>query len=442
VAKPVTVKSVNGAGATLVDGSRSHRVFTIAGDAILEGLTITNGHVAGNGGGVYLERGGGLVDCVIAGNDSSNFGGGGVYIDLTGTVTRCLISGNTAANQGGAGAYLAGGGAIRDSVITGNQLAVSGGGGVYLGGGGLVQNSMIRANTAPESGGVRCDSLGILENCLLIGNTASEGGGGGISLYYGGLVRNCTVSDNTSAGIDYSSGGIYCENGGAVINSILFFNNAEYPEHQEYGSGTSYSNCCTTPAVGENGVTNEPRLVNWAAGDYRLATNSPCVDAGVDEDWMPAALDFEGKPRVLGPHVDIGAYELIPPSWDADTDGLPDWWEWRYAHSMTGIVSGADADTDGFCNDGEYLAGTDPNDPGSYLGFVAIVMTGAPTGTVVRWQSVDGKYYRLERGTNLSFTMPFDFTVRTNIPGTAPMNTETDSTAVGRGPWFYRIKLE
>ena len=64
------------------------------------------------------------------------------------------------------------------------------------------------------------------------------------------------------------------------------------------------------------------------------------------------------------------------------------------------------------------------------------------TGIVVRWQSVDGKWYSLERGTNLTGYPAFGTLVRTNIPGNAPLNTETDKTATGTGHWFYRIKLE
>ncbi len=58
----------------------------------------------------------------------------------------------------------------------------------------------------------------------------------------------------------------------------------------------------------------------------------------------------------------------------------------------------------------------------------------------MRWQSVDGKNYTLSRLTNLpaGVWMP----LWTNIPGVAPMNTATDTTAVGNGPWNYRVELE
>jgi hypothetical protein len=44
--------------------------------------------------------------------------------------------------------------------------------------------------------------------------------------------------------------------------------------------------------------------------DYRLAPNSPAIDAG--DDFPPGSVgptDFTGQPRIQGRHVDIGAYE-------------------------------------------------------------------------------------------------------------------------------------
>ena len=61
---------------------------------------------------------------------------------------------------------------------------------------------------------------------------------------------------------------------------------------------------------------------------------------------------------------------------------------------------------------------------------------------MVIWSSVAGKYYRLERSTNLLSIPVFDHTVRTGIPATPPVNTETDTNATGEGPYFYRIGLE
>jgi hypothetical protein len=49
----------------------------------------------------------------------------------------------------------------------------------------------------------------------------------------------------------------------------------------------------------------------WVAGDYRLRADSPCVDAG-DPNYAgdPNAVDLDGKTRLAGRAVDMGAYEL------------------------------------------------------------------------------------------------------------------------------------
>ena len=56
-------------------------------------------------------------------------------------------------------------------------------------------------------------------------------------------------------------------------------------------------------------------------------------------------------------------------------------------------------------------------------------------GLVIHWSSVDGKRYRVERATNL--LGEFNVLVKTNIFGVAPLNTETDTTATGVGPWSW-----
>ena len=61
--------------------------------------------------------------------------------------------------------------------------------------------------------------------------------------------------------------------------------------------------------VGQGNITNEPMFVDLAAGNLRLLSNSPCINAGTNQDWMVGAMDFDGKPRLIGGRVDMGAYE-------------------------------------------------------------------------------------------------------------------------------------
>ena len=58
---------------------------------------------------------------------------------------------------------------------------------------------------------------------------------------------------------------------------------------------------------------------NYAAGNCRLKSDSPCINAGTNLPWMtdPADLrsrDLDGNPRIASEVVDMGAYEAIPPA--------------------------------------------------------------------------------------------------------------------------------
>jgi hypothetical protein len=85
-------------------------------------------------------------------------------------------------------------------------------------------------------------------------------------------------------------------------------------------------------------------------------------------------------------------------------DGIPDSWRLRYFGTVNNILTqaAADADGDGASNGHEYGAGTDPVDPNSLLR-VATAQDRAQQGPdcVIRWPSVAGKRYLIERSTGL-----------------------------------------
>jgi subtilisin family serine protease len=124
---------------------------------------------------------------------------------------------------------------------------------------------------------------------------------------------------------------------------------------------------------------------------------------------------------------------------DADNNGLPDWWELQYFGHLTGTNPNADADHDGMSNLQEWLAGTNPTNASSCLRLIAIPANN-PNAFVVRWPSVAGKYYRLERATNL--LTGFNSVVQTNIAATAPTNTATDTAVLPGKARFYRVGVE
>ncbi len=124
---------------------------------------------------------------------------------------------------------------------------------------------------------------------------------------------------------------------------------------------------------------------------------------------------------------------------DTDTNGLPDWWELQYIGHLTGTDPKADPDHDGMSNLAEWLAGTNPTNASSCLRLTALLSNNT-NAFVLSWPSVAGKYYRLERATNL--LTGFNSTVRTNIAATAPTNTETDTAVLPGNTRFYRVGVE
>jgi hypothetical protein len=129
-------------------------------------------------------------------------------------------------------------------------------------------------------------------------------------------LNNCTIVANTA---EQKGGGVYFDlsDTSTLRNTILYGNFA-------WGGGGNYANyynadlvtfccCCTTPDPGGAGnITNDPRFVNAAAGNYRLSAASPCINAGTNGTWV-TVTDLDGGPRIRGGTVDMGAYECGDP---------------------------------------------------------------------------------------------------------------------------------
>ncbi len=120
----VTVRSLNGAGATILDGGypdvNNRCVYIGNASAILDGFTLRNGYATGgslanHGGGCFLAAAGTVRNCLVVGN-SADGNGGGIYINSNGSVINCTISSNTALGVSG-GLYAATNGTIQNSIL-------------------------------------------------------------------------------------------------------------------------------------------------------------------------------------------------------------------------------------------------------------------------------------------------------------------------------------
>ncbi len=177
--KPITVSSVNGPVATIIQGSYTPptrggpntRCAYLTNDAVLSGFALTNGGtfylqsqnpILVAGGGVFCENSSAVVsNCVIAGNTAAYVGGGA----FGGTLIGCMIISNTASQ---------GGGTYSNTLINCT----------------LARNFSSFQNLNSGGGAYSCT----LSNCLIVGNNCYGGGGGA----FASALISCVVSNNSA----------------------------------------------------------------------------------------------------------------------------------------------------------------------------------------------------------------------------------------------------
>ncbi|MGH7940794.1 MAG: choice-of-anchor Q domain-containing protein [Limisphaerales bacterium] len=454
VSNGVTVSSLNGPAATIIQGNPILSCACLVGTAELNGFTLSNGtaypgSIGTFGGGAYcFSTNALLVNCIICSNTAS--AGAGVF---SGTLINCLVSNNVASGaESPSGQRYSGGGAC-DSVIYNCTLA----GNTALSGGGayncllahcaLIGNNASSTGTTGGAGGGAFG--GVLNDCTLRGNTAANnsytsGGGAAVS----NVLNNCVIADNgTYLAAPRAAIGCYmtnctiCRNtnrsddGSTVVagctlrNCILYYNG-----YTTY-SGNDLKFCCTQlpstyPPAGSNDISAAPLFVD-TNNDFHLLSNSPCINSGKNA-YVTVTTDMDGNPRIVGGTVDIGAYEYQTPSSVISYNYLQ-----QYGLRTDGSVDYADLDGTGFNVYQDWVAGLNPTNPASVLAMLTPVATNAP-GLTVSWQSVSGILYNLERSTNLATQPPFSI-IRTNIPGQTGTTSYTDTSAINDFPYFYRV---
>lgn len=376
-----------------------------------------------------------LYNCTLSRNSAGNYGGG----MASSTLNNCVLDHNTA-QYGGASGY----GTLNNCIVT-NNYGYTDGGGMYYG---TANNCLFQGNGAGnsvdtgEGGGAAY--YGTLNACLILNNSGTWYGGGTFNstvnncvlsgnstLYggaaYGGTLKNCTVVGNSGF---FSGGGVdQC----ACYNSIICYNTQAGGTNNYTGANT-FSNCCTSPdpGAGSGNITNEPLLVNLAAGDLRLLSNSPCINSG-NNSFSPAGSDLDGNPRISGGTVDIGAYEFQNPA-----SLISYAWLQQYGLPTDGSADSLDTDGDGMTNWQEWRAGTVPTNAASVLSLQ--VPATAPSGATITWQSVSGIKYYVQRAVPAS-SLTF-LTIQSNILGTAATTSFMDTNAVGLGQALYRVGVQ
>ena len=236
----------------------------------------------------------------------------------------------TAANLAEAGALLEG------CLFEGNEQQVnSSAGNLVRLEGGRISRCVFRDNRL--MGGSSCcvglSGPGVVESSLITHNDGSWYTGAGFNVYGSGWeVRNCTIVSNLSeyagAAVYWTTNGNTVVRQGSFVNCIFYRNRCtkdKYPENFDIaaGNGTqnidvTFRNCLFTTAEaaaaqGEraiNPLSGDPKFRNLTKRDYRLATGSPCRNAGYVWEGAddPSVMDLAGRRLSQFGQIDVGCH--------------------------------------------------------------------------------------------------------------------------------------
>ena len=298
---------------TVIDANKNGSVVKFENnegpEAVLAGVTLTNGS-AYQGGGIYVSSASPtLRDLVITGNEvlsctegsvTVTAAGGGIYFSNSEAILENVsLTGNTSEVSGGGIFCQSSDASFRNVTVDGNTA--SDGGGIYLK---ASSPKMVRVyvtdNDGDRGAGMYLSfSNPTLENVVVAENVAEKDGGGIYLINSGPKLVNVVVADN---GASSDGGGVYLSGANMdILNSIIWGNSPEGIYFQGTGAASSVSisfsdveggvgdietNENGSATWGEGNIIEEPV---WAGGGCSCDDNSYCMEA-------PGGIPIEGSP--------------------------------------------------------------------------------------------------------------------------------------------------
>jgi len=355
-------------------------LWTWSAQATINGCTF-NGNIGYEGAGVRLSGNANevdVIDCAFTGNLAHRSGGGmhssmghvnvlnssfegNTALDNAGglainggpagasRVEQCVFDGNDAGFIGGGGMF-GGNVSIIGSEFAGNTAELGAGAGTFLNSTDLAFIGCRFTNNTATTNGAAAATIGLVEarfvNCVITGNTAPHGQGAvytsvnpvlmvppdfGVPVEHSVDLVNCLVVGNTGGGVVNNATATAVNIANSIVRGNQLGAQLSGPEVH-----VAYSNI-QGGAPGVGNIDADPLFINPAIGNYRLAEDSPCIDAGsnklVPADFAdinangdfsePTPLDFDGSPRFMNTPgapktgcgwpaiVDMGPFETL-----------------------------------------------------------------------------------------------------------------------------------
>ena len=286
---------------TIIDGNNSGRCVRFArGEdsmTLFSGFTSTNGFSSA-GGGIICQNYSSptLSNLKIVNNDAALSGGGILCFNNSNPIiNNTSIEHNTVESGTGGGIGIYSSSPIMDNVYIGFNMAVNGGG-IYISESEIdMQHTEIYKNLAESGAGFFCNlSMVDCTNSIIYNNTADYGGAGYL-VYSSELnLENTTIASNRGKS---ASAGFYCRLDSKIniSNSILwdnlpsgiYFSSIDAPNqitidysNVQNGEDGIYLNGNGELFWNVGNIDSNPNFMDSEANNYRLITNSPCIDAG------------------------------------------------------------------------------------------------------------------------------------------------------------------
>ena len=231
---------------TVLDGGENDRVLWLkdpGGSFVIEGVTIKNGYINRDGGGLYISEGiqAEVRNCVISDNYAADDGAGAYFGALSVVkVEECTIVGNTTGSgwlndKEGGGLEFDGTNQVyvRNNVIISNYADNYGGGiRAYQPQKIYIENNEIKGNTAYCGGGISIEKATevVLQNNVITGNKTeddrnADGGGGEIRECVNVLIDSNLFEGNAAAD-DSGALALYWNSEQIITNNVFVDNSA------------------------------------------------------------------------------------------------------------------------------------------------------------------------------------------------------------------------